>query len=124
MSLLMDLKTYLSERGFANIYRDYKPDKPDSVISLFVYGATVDDGGGGLRWLQIQVRDKNPDVAFSICWSLSTMLDSGLEEELIYLSEQRPVICRPKSRPKHMERDDKERTTYYCELAIIGEDKE
>lgn len=123
-NFLQDLKSYLEANGLSAIYRDFLPDQPDDCIALFLFAVSTDGDGSGQKAVQVQVRRRDPDEAQSICWKVSNMLDSGEDETLINLTVKRHIIARPTARPKKLTQDEHERSIYYCEALLWGEDKE
>lgn len=119
-----DLRAFITEKGFGPFFCEFLPDAPDAVIAAFVYSSVPDGYGGLTRRVQVQVRDKTVAGAYSLATQLSHLLDSGPEEELINLTADRHLICRPIRSPTSFGRDAKKRPTYYFEFAACGEDKE
>lgn len=118
-----DLYRAMKARVSTPVTVDYLPDSPSDVVSAFIYNHIPTGAGGSMRSVQVQCRAMKSADALSTANRLSYWLDSGLDEEQIDLNG-RKAVCRPTRRPKFMGRDQKERPTYYFEVAIYGEDKE
>jgi hypothetical protein len=112
MAFLDDLKTYLTAKGYGNIFRDTMPDEPDECIGLFVWNHV-----GRWRYVQVQVRRMDGDDAYAAAFAIYTLLDSGLNETAIALTATRQCIARPRRGPKKLS-DDGRRVVYYTEIAI------
>ncbi len=83
------------------------PDKPDSCIGLFVWAhnlPTVSDGTG-TRYIQVQVRDADPDAAYVRVCTMLPLLDSGPDEDLLQLTPDRWCIGRPRAGVKKLSVD-------------------
>ena len=118
------LKTFLEEKGYTNIYADNLPTEADApeAIGLFCWSHTVADinDGSGTFLIQIQVRCRTRQEAKAICDELFVLLDSGLDEDPIQLTENKWCIARPRRGAVILERTA-QTTTYYCETALWGE---
>jgi hypothetical protein len=119
---LDDLKAFLTARGYTAIYRDTMPDQPDECIGLFVWDHTVPDinDGSGVRYVQIQVRCMDGDDANAAAHAIFALLDSGMDETKIWLTDDRWCIARPRRGPKKMSVDATGRVVYYTEVALWG----
>jgi hypothetical protein len=124
MTFLEDLKGFLTTAGEVNVYRDMMPDQPDDTIGLFVWAHTVGavNDGSGTRRVQVQCRSVDPDAAYATAHRVAALLDSGPDETVIRLAEDRWCIARPTQYPRKLG-DDGKRTTYYCEFALWGDNK-
>lgn len=120
MTFLEDLKVFLAANGYADIYRDTLPDKPDECIGLFLWAHKVPsvNVGSGWRYVQIQVRRMDGDDAYAAAFEIFTLLDSGQDETPIQLTAGRRCIARPRSGPKKLHTDTNGRTVYYTEIAF------
>ena len=118
---LEDLKAFLSGHVY-NIFRDTMPDQPDDAVGLFLYAHAVGgiNDGTGVRHVQVQVRRKDPDEAYTVACELCALLDSGVDEALIDLAPGRWCIARPTALPKKLGVDESGRTTYYFETGLWG----
>lgn len=122
LNFMEDLKAYIEGKGYGTVYMDYKPDSPDNVISVFVYSSMPALDGGITRRVQTQVRNTSVPEAYRIAHELAVLFDSGLGEDLIWLSTDRWAVCRPTSGARHMGHDNKGRPTYYIEFAASGDE--
>lgn len=122
LNFMEDLKAYIEGKGYGTVYMDRKPDSPDNTISLFVYHNMPALDGGITRRVQAQVRHISASEAYRIAHELAVLFDSGLGEDLIWLSTDRWAVCRPTSGARHMGYDNKGRPTYYIEFAASGDE--
>ena len=122
LNFMEDLKAYIEGKGYGTVYMDRKPDSPDNTISLFVYHNMPALDGGITRRVQAQVRHISASEAYRIAHELAVLFDSGLDEDLIWLSTDRWAVCRPTSGARHMGYDNKGRPTYYIEFAASGDE--
>lgn len=118
------LKTFLEENGYTDISVDNMPTEAAApeAIGLFCWSHTVADinDGSGTFLIQIQVRRRTRQAAKGICNELFALLDSGLDEELIQLTESKWCIARSRRGAVILNRTA-QTTTYYCEIALWGE---
>ncbi|HNZ62773.1 MAG TPA: minor capsid protein [Bacillota bacterium] len=117
-----DIKSFIEGQGYGPVFCEFLPASPDHVIAVFVYGNLPSKDGTLTRLTQIQVRHESAPDAYRIATELSHMLDSGSEEQLINLTQERWCHCTPRKRPRSFGHDDKGRTTYYFEVSIWGPD--
>jgi hypothetical protein len=121
---LDDLKAYLTEQDYTDIFRDTMPDQPDECIGLFLWAHQIPSPnlGSGTRYVQIQVRRKDGDDANAVAFEIFSLLDSGADETPIILAEGRQCIARPIKGPRKMTDTDapKNLTTYYVEISFWG----
>lgn len=121
-TFLEDLKTYLLANRITNIYRDTLPDQPDEAVGLFVWShalAEINDGSG-TRYVQVQARAVDGDVAYSRLHTIAALLDSGEDEKKIVLTPSRWCIARPRNLPRKLKVDENGRTVYYFDVALFG----
>ena len=124
------LKAFLEEKGYTDISLDGMPTEAAApeAIGLFCWSHTAADisDGSGTFLIQIQVRRKTRQAAKTICDELFVLLDSGLDEEPIRLTEEQDRILRCIARPRRgaiiLDRTALT-TTYYCEIALWGENQ-
>lgn len=118
------LREFLTDKGYENIFVDCMPDEKDfpEAIGLFCWSHTAADinDGSGTFYVQIQVRRKTRQGAKTVCDELFKLLDSGLDEEPIQLTESTWCIARPRRGAVILDRTA-QATTYYCETALWGE---
>ncbi len=118
------LKIFLEEKGYTGISVDNMPTEATApeAIGLFCWSNTVADisDGSGTFLVQIQVRRKTRQAAKAVCDKLFALLDSGLDEEPIQLTENKWCIARPRRGAVILERTA-QTNTYYCEIALWGE---
>ena len=114
------IKNYLTEQGFNSICIDYMPafEKTPEVIGMMEWDAPISQPIGEVtHYLQIQVRRTSYDTAKSTCQRIMELLDSGMNEELIWLDASTSCVARPRRAPIILERGTGY-TTFYCEIAI------
>ncbi len=118
------LSDFLKSQGYENVYIDNLPDEDTSpeAIGIFCWSNSVAElsDGSGTYYVQLQVRRKTAAEARKVCMDLFQLLDSGLDEEILHLNEDRWCIARPRRGPTIIDRTAKT-TTYYCETALWGE---
>lgn len=118
------LKEYLSKLGYSNIYCDFMPDvsKGIEAINLSKFEHTVDEinDGSGVQYIQIQVRRNTAEEAYKVCSKLFNLINSGTEEKVIDLTDEKFCVARPRQGPILLERGEGY-TTYYCEIALWGD---
>ena len=118
------MKTYLTEKGYSNLYLDELPDAASQpeAINLNKWDHTVDpsDDGCGTHVLRIHVRRSTYDLAYSVCRELFQLLDSGAQETPIALTEEQFCIARPRKGPIFLERGEGY-VVFICEIALWGE---
>lgn len=126
MTFLDDLRTYLQATTTLDIYTDFLPDLPDDCVGLFCWDSTVGavNDGSGVRYVQVQVRSINPETAYMTACALCNALDSGLDETIIHLTNDRWCVGRTRKRPVKLSLDETHRTIYYFETALWGDIKE
>lgn len=110
---------WLRHNGYAPAFTEYVPDDPDELVAALVYhtGPPAPDGTITRR-VQIQVRRKDPLEAYKVAQEIAEKLDSGPDEDLIYLGPGYPTISRITQAPRAFGRDKRDRATYYIEAAI------
>lgn len=121
-TFLEDLKSYLVNNGIENIYRDFMPDEPAEAIGLFLWSHSVPsiNDGSGTRYIQVQVRSNDGDTAYKTACEIVPLLDSGEDEKVIFLTESRWCIARPRTLPCKMRESVDGTVVYYCEFALFG----
>ena len=119
---LYALRSYLMERGFENIYCDFLPDKPDECIGLFCWDHTtpVISDGSGTRYIQIQARSNDGDIACETLYKIASLLDSGQDEEIINLTENTWGIGRIRRMPVKLDTDENNRVKFILEVSFWG----
>ncbi len=122
--MIDELKDFLEAKGYSDIFPDNMPDeqKNAEAIGLFCWSHTVANinDGTGTFLVQIQVRRRTRQAAKAICDELFSLIDSGLDEEPIQLTESKWCIARPRRGAVIFDRTA-QTTTYYCEIALWGE---
>ena len=81
--------------------------------------ADINDGTS-THYVQVQVRRATYNLAKQDCKKIIKLLDSGSDERLIWLTEDKCCIARPRRGAIILERGEGY-TTFYCELAIWAE---
>lgn len=114
-----DLRHWIEAQGHRPAFADYVPDDPDSITAAMIYHTGSPAADGTLtRRVQIQVRRPDAEQAYLDAHALAEKLDSGADEDIIYLAPDRPTICRLTQAPRSFGRDGRGRATYYIEVAI------
>ena len=121
------LRDFLQHQDCGSVYCDFMPDEHTEAEAIGVFCwthsvAEVSDGTGTF-FVQLQVRRSTYEAAKKTCAQLFALLDSGLEETQIWLSEKQWCIARPRRGPVLLNRTAKT-TTFYCEIALWGENQE
>lgn len=118
------LAEYLEGKGYTNICTDFMPDVTNQrdCIYLGKWAHSVADinDGTGTQYIQIQVRRPTYAEALSVCSEIFKLLDSGLDEKIMHLTEAVWCIARPGRGPLLLDRGIGFATFYY-ELALWGE---
>ena len=118
------LRNYLLNNGYTNVYCDFMPDvsKQLEAINLSKWDHTVADinDGSGLAYIQIQARRSTAQEAYKVCSELFQKLDSGTEERIINLTDEKFCVARPRRGAVILDRGEGY-TTYYCEIALWGD---
>ena len=122
---MMDaLKAHLASLGWKNIFVDFLPDSKDTpeCVALMLWNHTVEtiSDGGGIYYVQIQVRRKQAQDAYKRCKALFLSLNSGIDEDIFELPGAGPCVLRHRRGPTILARDATT-TTYYCEIALYGD---
>lgn len=106
------------------MYIDNMPDEAavPEAIGVFCQEHTVaqENDGTGTFLVQIKVRRKKAENAYSDCRSIFCTLDSGLDELPVKLTDDKWCIARPQKGAVIIDRTA-ETTTYSCEIALWGE---
>lgn len=118
------LSDFLINQGYTNVYIDNLPDElaAPEAIGIFCWDNTVAEinDGSGTFYVQLQVRRKTADEAYTVCRDLFKLLDSGLDEHPLQLNDNHWCIARPRRGSLIINRTSNT-TTYYCEIALWGE---
>lgn len=122
--MLTALKLFLESKGHTNIYCDYMPDikntKPQAInVTMWDYTVGNISDGTGVKYVQVQCRDSSYAAAKDTCTAIFKLLDSGVNEVLINLTDTVFCIARPRRGPIIYERGSSY-TTFYCEIALWG----
>lgn len=119
--MLDSLKSYLENEGISNIYLDLMPSVENSVdaVNLSEWDNVMTDinDGTSTHYVQVQVRRTTYNLAKQDCKKIISLLDSGTDERLIWLTDDKCCIVRPRRGAVILERGEGY-TTFYCELAI------
>lgn len=95
-----DLKTFLEKKGYSSIFKESLPEDIE-CIGLFLkehINSKANDGTG-TRIYEIQVQRTNPEEAYSVAHDICTILNSGTEEEMIFLTDNRWCLATPQTLP-------------------------
>lgn len=118
------LAEYLESLGYDNVYCDYLPDVSQQRDCIYLgkwdHTLPLINDGTGVQYIQIQVRRKDYTTANADCNAIFKLLDSGLEEKVLHLTDTHWCIARPRRGPLLLDRGTNY-TTFYFELALWGE---
>jgi hypothetical protein len=121
--LLVDLENYIINLGLAtadgvDIYRDYLPDTPDAVITLYEYSGEPFANGvdGMLRMIQILVRAKSYAGARLLSWSLYNAFHTP--DDYIHTLGGKEALIRVRSTPLKMLADETSRVTFTFNMGV------
>ena len=120
--MLESLKSYLQSQGFDNIYLDFMPPVENGVeaVDLAEWNNIVNNGDNSSQhYIQVQVRRESYDLAKSNCQRILELLDSGIDETPIQLTENTFCISRIHRRATILSRGEGY-TTFYGEIAVWG----
>ncbi len=120
--MLDSLKTYLQNQGFENIFLDFMPavEKSVNAVDLAEWNNVVNSGDNSSQhYIQVQVRRESYDLAKSDCQRILELLDSGIDETPIQLTENTFCISRIRRREVILSRGEGY-TTFYGEIAVWG----
>ena len=120
--MLDSLKTYLQNQGFENIFLDFMPavEKCVNAVDLAEWNNVVNSGDNSSQhYIQVQVRRESYDLAKSDCQRILELLDSGIDETPIQLTENTFCISRIRRREVILSRGEGY-TTFYGEIAVWG----
>ena len=119
--MLDSLKSYLENEGISNICLNLMPSVENGVdaVNLSEWDNVMADinDGTSTHYVQVQVRRTTYDSAKQDCKKIIELLDSGSDEKLIWLTDNKCCIARPRRGAILLERGEGY-TTFYCELAI------
>ena len=120
--MLESLKTYLQNQGIDNIFLDFMPavEKCVNAVDLAEWNNVVNSGDNSSQhYIQVQVRRESYDLAKSDCQRILELLDSGIDETPIQLTENTFCISRIRRREVILSRGEGY-TTFYGEIAVWG----
>ena len=120
--MLDSLKTYLQNQGIDNISLDFMPpvEKCVNAVDLAEWNNVVNSGDNSSQhYIQVQVRRESYDLAKSDCQRILELLDSGIDETPIQLTENTFCISRIRRREVILSRGEGY-TTFYGEIAVWG----
>ena len=120
--MLKKLLTFLTGKGYTNVYLDFQPDTPDETISIFCWAkvaAEMHDGTAN-HLIQLRVRRYDYAAAMSVCNAIAALLDSGEAQTPIPLGHAGAVIGRIRRLPIILDRTETT-VTVYAELALWGQ---
>lgn len=119
--MLDSLKKYLEKEGIGCIFLDMMPDeKQPEAVGIFEYDNSVPEinDGTGIHRVQIQVRRRSYDEAKEVCRHIFQLLDSGIDEKVIWLSDDIYCIARPHRGVLLLDRGAGY-STFYCEVSLF-----
>ena len=120
--MLASLKVYLQNQGIDNIFLDFMPavEKSVNAVDLAEWNNVVNSGDNSSQhYIQVQVRRESYDLAKSDCQRILELLDSGIDETPIQLTENTFCISRIRRREVILSRGEGY-TTFYGEIAVWG----
>ena len=120
--MLASLKVYLQNQGIDNIFLDFMPavEKCVNAVDLAEWNNVVNNGDNSSQhYIQVQVRRESYDLAKSDCQRILELLDSGIDETPIQLTENTFCISRIRRREVILSRGEGY-TTFYGEIAVWG----
>lgn len=121
--MLSALKTYLESQEYENVSYEMMPDMSQQVpaVNLVKLDHIVDEinDGTGTQIIQVQCRRVSYEEAYNACKGIFTLLDSGMNESVVQLTDKVFCIARPQRGPLLLERGDGF-VTIYCEIALWG----
>lgn len=123
MSLFVDdLRDYLISLDIApedNIFCNYRPDDPESIIVITEYDSTGTFGvyDSNVRRVQFIVREKRLTEAARKSWEVYNTLFKD-KQYIIHINEDRFIIPVPLQSPFHLETDDRGRKIYVFNASI------
>lgn len=125
MTLLEDIVAYLVAQRLVkgdgeDIFRDFKPDTPDNIVSLHEYkGDPVSPHTQVVhRSVQIIVRNKSATAAQSLCKDIFAAFRKHDEAQRLNLTPDRWGQVHLRQTPYKILQDDKDRTHYGFNLGI------
>lgn len=125
MHLLEDITTYLVEQGLVegdgiDVYRDFKPESPDNIVSLHEYqGDPVSPYTEVVhRSVQIVVRNKNAEAARSLAIRLYKAFMSSAEDRRVDFTPTRWAQVYIRQAPHKFSQDESDRVHYGFNLGI------
>lgn len=120
--LLLDIVNKMIAQGFAtekdtDIFKDYKPDSPDSCIVISEYnGSTAPTlSEMNVRSIQVLVRESNSNTAMSRSWDIFTAWKSA---EMVSDILDTPSIIAMRNTPVKINIDSQERVEYAFNMGI------
>ena len=120
--MLDSLKTYLQNQGIDNIFLDFMPavEKCVNAVDLAEWNNVVNNGDNSSQhYIQVQVRRESYDLAKSDCQRILELLDSGIDETSIQLTDNTFCISRVRRRATILSHREGY-TTFYGENAVWG----
>jgi len=120
--MLESLKNYLQNQGIDNIFLDFMPPVENGVeaVDLAEWNNVVNSGDNSSQhYIQVQVRRESYDLAKNDCQRILELLDSGIDETPIQLTENTFCISRIRRRATILSRGEGY-TTFYGEIAVWG----
>lgn len=124
-TLLEDMVSYLIAQGLVvgdgiDIFRDYSPDTPDSVVILHEYAGNPTQKGiqVDIRNVQVTVRAATATAAKTLCSLLYNVLNPQ-EESITDLTATRWAIVNAKQPPFKIAVDLAKRVIYGFNMSIV-----
>lgn len=120
--MLEKLITFLTSKGYTNIFQDFQPDDVDEFIAIYCWdkvAAAMHDGTAN-HLIQLRVRRYDYAAAMSVCNAIAALLDSGEAQTPIPLGHAGAVIGRIRRLPIILDRTETT-VTVYAELALWGQ---
>lgn len=109
----------IGEKVGKDVFLDFRPENPDSIISLFEYGGTktpknIDPVN---RRFQVLVRSRDFAECKAICWKIFNLLaDPNIEAEVVH--KGRFMIFDALQTPFRLDLDGKNRAVYAFNVSV------
>lgn len=125
MHLLKDIATYLTNLGLVegdgiDVYRDFKPEAPDNIVSLHEYPGDPPSPFTDVvhRSVQVVVRNRNAEAAHSLAIKLYKAFAAVGESRRIDFTPTRWAQVYVRQVPHKFSQDESDRVHYGFNLGI------
>lgn len=122
-SLLLDIATFLVDKELAegdgvDIFRDYIPDEPNDIITLYEYLGDPVNPYTDVVHRSVQVKVRNSDADTARLKALEIFKALNTENRMIQFTDTRLGQVYLRQSPMKIETDGKTRTTYGFNMGI------